>query len=150
MSGKVVLVVEDGTEYVDAFRRLAGADSRSPGLELVRAADVGRGAPRSRGPAGRRRLPRRRLRSDAAGEALWGPDCAPGRERSREHLANQQGFYLAAELAGLLAGVARVVIAYDFADEPGRLAALRERVPTLEGVEDGAPLSRVLARLTSV
>jgi len=40
VSGKVVLVVEDGTEYVDAFRLLAGADSRSPGLELVRAADA--------------------------------------------------------------------------------------------------------------
>jgi hypothetical protein len=147
VSGKVVLVVEDGTEYVDAFRLLAGADSRSPGLELVRAADVAEA---------RRTLEDRRIDGvfldvvfdRTPPEKLCG-DSNSTRERSPDHLANQQGFYLAAELAGLLAGVARVVIAYDFANEPGRLAALRERVPTLEGVEDGTPLSRVLARLAS-
>ncbi len=145
MNGKVILVVEDGTEYVEAFRRLAGADSRSPGLELVRAGDA---AEARRVLEGRRidgvfldvvfdRTPPEKLCGD------------PTQARSTEQLASQQGFYLAAELAGLLASVARVVIAYDFANEPGRLAALRERVPALEGVEDGAPLSRVLARLAS-
>ena len=40
MNEKVILVIEDGTEYIEAFRRLAGADSRSPSLELVRAGDA--------------------------------------------------------------------------------------------------------------
>jgi len=149
VSRKVVLVVEDGTEYVDAFRLLAGADSRSPGLELVRAADAAEA---------RCALEDRRIDGvfldvvfdRTPPEKLCGdPNASPTRARSPEHLANQQGFYLADELASLLAGVARVVIAYDFANEPGRLAALREKVPTLEGVEDGAPLSRVLERLAS-
>jgi len=146
---KVILVVEDGTEYVEAFRRLAGADSRSPGLELVRAGDAAEA---------RRVLEQRRIDGvfidvvfdRTPPEKLCGhADTSPRRARSTEQLASQQGFYLAAELAGLLASVARVVIAYDFANEPGRLAALRERVPALEGVEDGTPLSRVLARLVS-
>jgi hypothetical protein len=147
LSGKVVLVVEDGTEYVDAFRRLAGADSRSPSLELVRAGDASEA---------RRILEGRRIDGvfldvvfDRTPPEQLSGNPSLTRERSPEHLANQQGFYLAAELAGLLAGVARVVIAYDFANEPGRLAALRERVPALEGVEDGTPLSGVLARLVS-
>ena len=145
MNEKVILVVEDGTEYVEAFRRLAGADSRSPGLELVRAGDAAEA---------RRVLEERRIDGvfldvvfdRTPPEKLCGH---PTRARSPEQLASQQGFYLAAELAGLLASVARVVIAYDFANEPGRLAALRERVPSLEGVEDGTPLSRVLARLAA-
>jgi hypothetical protein len=69
--------------------------------------------------------------------------------RSPEQRARQQGFYLAAEIADALPAGCRVVIAYDFASEPGRLAALREKLPGLEGVQDGAPLSRVLGRLLS-
>jgi hypothetical protein len=42
-----------------------------------------------------------------------------------------------------------VVIAHDFTLEPERLEALRERVPALEGIVDGTPISRVLERLTA-
>jgi len=140
---KVILVVEDGTEYIEAFRRLAGADSRSPGLELVRAGDA---------DEARRVLEERRVDGvflDVVFDRTPREKLCGEPTRSPEHLASQQGFYLAAELAGLLASVACVVIAYDFANEPGRLAALRERLPSLEGVEDGTPLSRVLERLLS-
>jgi len=40
-----------------------------------------------------------------------------------------------------------VAIAWDFTAEPARLAALRETVPGLRGVPEGAPLSEVLASL---
>jgi len=42
-----------------------------------------------------------------------------------------------------------VVLAYDFSAEPGRLAALREKCATLSGIADGAPISAVLASLTT-
>lgn len=77
------------------------------------------------------------------------PKLSGDRTRSPEQRARQQGFYLVAELADAFPAGCRVVIAYDFAAEPGRLAALREKVPLLGGVEDGAPLSRVLERLVA-
>jgi CheY-like chemotaxis protein len=139
VSAKVLLVVEDGAEYADAFRRLMSPED----AELLRAGDAAEA---------------RRLLQTSGVDAVFldvvfdrtPPEklCGdPSRSRPAEHLARQQGFYLAAELASLLAPLARVVIAYDFAGEPGRLAALRERIPSLEGVEEGAPLSRVLERL---
>ena len=73
----------------------------------------------------------------------------PSRARPADQWARQQGFYIAAELADVFPDDCRVVIAYDFAAEPGRLAALRATLPSLEGVEEGAPLSRVLERLVS-
>lgn len=150
-----VLVVEDGNEYVEAFRRLAPV--RDGRVKLVRAGDLldARRALRSPGDFDAvffdvvfDRTPPERLCGDAA--ALLSR-FAGDASRVRAHLARQQGFYVAAELAAELAGRlpdgAPVVIAYDFTAEPGRLEALRERIPRLEGIDDGAPLSRVLARL---
>jgi CheY-like chemotaxis protein len=134
---KTLLVVEDGTEYVEAFRRLA----RGEEVELVRAAD----AEEARGVLARRRVDGIFLDvvfDRTPEERLCGDPARPAEQRAR-----QQGFYLAAELADALPASCRVVIAYDFAAEPGRLAALRRTLPSLEGVEDGAPLSRVLERL---
>jgi hypothetical protein len=136
---KALLVVEDGTEYVEAFRRLA----RGQDVELLCAGDAeeARGILSSRPVDGVfldvvfDRTPVHRLCGD--------PSRAP------EQRARQQGFYLAAELADAFRAHCRVVIAYDFAAEPGRLAALREKVPSLEGVEDRAPLSHVLERLVA-
>ena len=148
MTAKVILVVEDGTEYFEAIRRLA--DARD--VELLRAAN----AAEARAVLARRRVdgiffdvvfdrtPEDRLCGDRAGLLARFPGDAP---RVREHLQRQQGFYLADELASNLPAGARVVIAHDFAGEPGRLAALREKLPALEGVDEGAPLSRVLERL---
>jgi len=148
VSAKVILIVEDGTEYVEAFRRLAAARS----VELLRAAD----AIEARTILGGRRVdgvfldvvfdrtPEERLCGDReALRARFSGDAS----RVREHLERQQGFYLADELAASLPVGARVVIAHDFAGEPGRLESLRERLPALEGVDEGAPLSRVLERL---
>lgn len=148
MTAKVILVVEDGTEYIEAFRRLA--DERD--VELVRAGD----AAEARALLGGRRFdgvfldvvfdrtPEAKLCGDRdALRARFSGDAA----RVREHLERQQGFYLADALAASLPPGARVVIAHDFAGEPGRLAALREKLPALEGVDEGAPLSRVLERL---
>jgi hypothetical protein len=140
---RVVLVVEDGTEYAEAFRRLAGADPSREDVELVRAGDA---------DEARRILAERRVDGvflDVVFDRTPPEKLCGDAARGTEHLARQQGFYLAAELAALLPEGCRVVIAYDFTAEPGRLAALRERVPALEGVEEGAPLSRVLGRLIS-
>ena len=136
---KTLLVVEDGTEYFEAFRRL----SRGEEVDLVRAGD----AEEARGVLARRRVDAVFLDvvfDRTPEDRLCGDPARPAEQRAR-----QQGFYLAAELADVLPAGCRVVIAYDFAAEPGRLAALCEGLPSLEGVEDGAPLSRVLERLLS-
>jgi hypothetical protein len=133
---KTILVVEDGTEYVEAFRRLAGEDT-----ELVRAGDAGEA---------RRVLAERPVDAvflDVVFDRTPEEKLIGDRARGSERLASQQGFYLVGLLADRLPPGCRVVIAYDFASEPERLTALRKKVPALEGVEDGAPLSRVLARL---
>ena len=137
MRPKVLLVVEDGTEYSEAFRRLRPAS----GMEIVRASDA---------------VEARRVLEGSIVDGVFldvvfdrtPPEKLCGdRSRSAEQLARQQGFYLAAELADILPATARVVIAYDFRDETERLAALRRNVPALEGFEEGAPLSRILERL---
>lgn len=147
---RTVLVVEDGTEYTDAFRGLAASDS----VGLVRAGD---------GEEARRILAERRV------DALFldvvfdrtPPERLVGnledvirrfggdRQRAERHLAENQGFYLVNELAPQLPEGIPVVLAYDFSAEPERLAALRERCPQLSGITDGAPISAVLESLTT-
>ena len=160
---RTVLVIEDGTEYTDAFRNLgSGAtfgvsgritpkDAPDP-LELVRAADF---------EEARRVLAERAV--DAvfldvvfdriASEALVGDReglirrFGGDRRRAERHLAENQGFYLLNELAPLLPDGIPVVIAYDFSAEPERLAALRRRCAQLSGLADGTPISAVLESL---
>ena len=149
-ASRTVLVVEDGTEYTDAFRALAASDA----VELVRSGD---GADARRILAERRvdalfldvvfdRTPPERLVGSLE-EVIrrFGGD----RQRAERHLAENQGFYLVSELAPLLPDGVRVVLAYDFSAEPERLAALRERCAQLSGITDGAPISAVLESLTS-
>ena len=144
-----ILVVEDGTEYTDAFRNLAATP-----LELVRASDLEEAR---RVLAGRAvdavfldvvfdRTPPGKLTGDRD-ELIrrFGGD----RPRAERHLAENQGFYLLTELAPVLPTGIPVVLAYDFSAEPGRLAALREKCATLSGIADGAPISAVLASLTT-
>lgn len=145
---RTVLVVEDGTEYVDAMRSLA---SRDP-VELVRAADVHEAR---RTIADRRvdavfldvvfdRTPPEKLAGDLEAQIRrFGGD----RSRAERHLAENQGFYVLNELAGVLPATTPVVIAYDFSVEPDRLAALRRAHPNLSGLPDGKPISEVLGRL---
>jgi hypothetical protein len=134
---KVLLVIEDGVEYTEAFRRLGAASE----LEILRASDA----------AEARRVLETKVVDAVFLDVVFDrtpPEKLCGdRTRATEQLARQQGFYLAAELADLLPSTARVVIAYDFEAEPERLAALREKVPALDGFEEGAPLSRILERL---
>ena len=144
-----ILVVEDGTEYTDAFRNLAATP-----LELLRASDL---------EEARRVLAGRAV--DAVFLDVVFDRTAPGklagdreelirrfggdRPRAERHLAENQGFYLLAELAPVLPTGIPVVLAYDFSAEPGRLAALREKCATLSGIADGAPISAVLTSLTT-
>ena len=148
---RTVLVVEDGTEYTDAFRSLVANDSRDS-LDLLRAGD---------GEEARRILTERRV--DAVfldvvfdrtpSERLLGNledlirRFGGDRRRAERHLAENQGFYLFNELAPLLPASVPVVLAYDFSLEPERLAALRRTRERLAGITDGTPVSRVLDSL---
>jgi CheY-like chemotaxis protein len=145
---RTILVVEDGTEYMDAIRSLAPTDA----VELVRAEDL---------DEARRALAERRI--DAvfldvvfdriAAEKLAGDwesllhRYGGDRRRAERHLAENQGFYLLNELAPHFPEGIPVVIAYDFSAEPERLAALRRRCPQLSGLPDGTPISAVLEGL---
>jgi hypothetical protein len=150
---RTILVVEDGTEYTDAFRSLGASDSNDS-LEFLRAGDGGE----ARRILSERRVdalfldvvfdrtPPNRLLGDL--EAVirrFGGD----RRRAERHLAENQGFYLVTELAPLLPEGIPVALAYDFSAEPERLSTLRERCAQLSGIADGAPISAVLESLTS-
>lgn len=150
MTAPVVLVVEDGTEYTEAFRRLSG--DVGP-VELVRASDAGEARALL---AARRvdalfldvvfdRTPPERLVGD---RDVLGRRFAGDGARVLEHLALQQGFYLLAELAPSIPAGAPVLLAHDFSSEPGRLASLRAAVPGLDGVLESATTTQILRRLT--
>jgi hypothetical protein len=130
---KVLLVIEDGREYVDAFIRLALA---SRDVELLAATDAA---------AARRLLAEHRV----DGVFLDVDFSRTPEERLLPGGARDQGFRIANALAPLFQPGVPVVIAHDFTLEPERLEALRERVPALEGIVDGTPISRVLERLTA-
>jgi hypothetical protein len=151
-TSRTILVVEDGTEYTDAFGGLVpdGAES----VELVRAADLeeARAVLSERGVGAVfldvvfDRTPADRLAGDLAEQVRrFGGD----RTRAERHLAENQGFYLLDVLAPLLEAERPVVIAYDFSAEPERLAALRAKHANLSGVADGTPISEVFGALTS-
>ena len=150
MSPRRLLVVEDGAEYSDAFRRLAAVGTEAP--RMLRAGDAAEA---------------RRLLSEQAVDAVFvdmvfdrtPPERLSGdldalvgryggdRRRAQEHLARNQGFYVLNELAPLLQPSVRIVLAWDFSSEPGRLEALRERLPGLTGLPEGTPITRVLETL---
>lgn len=141
-----VLVVEDGTEYVEGFERLAAA--RGLGVAFSRASDLGsaRAALASASPDALfldvvfDRTPGESLAGDVeALVARFGGD----RARAVRHLATHQGFYVLDALVPILPRIP-VVLAYDFAAEPRRLEALRRRVPVLGGLPDGTSLSAAL------
>jgi DNA-binding NarL/FixJ family response regulator len=146
---RVILIIEDGTEYLDAFRRLA--DAAEP-VEWLHAADAGQ----ARDVLARRRVDAvfldvvfdrtapERLAGGGAGLDARFPGDPAGR---LGHLARQQGFYVLRELAASLPRGSRVVLAHDFTDEPARLAALREAVPRLEGVAESATATEILRLL---
>ena len=147
---RTILVVEDGSEYSDAFHRLVAPDS----VEVVRA---GNRAEAERVLAERRvdalfldvvfdRTETERLAGDL--DALVGR-FGGDRRRAEQHLVENQGFYLFRELAPLLPAGTPVVIAYDFSEEPERLTALRVAHARLSGVADGTPISAVFDELTS-
>jgi hypothetical protein len=120
-----ILVVEDGTEYVDAFRRLA---PQGAAVEWLHAPDAATA---------------RRLLAEHAVEAIFldvvfdrtPPEALAGdrealiarfsgdRERALTHLTDNQGFYVAADLASAIPPGARVLLAYDFSGDPDLSAA---------------------------
>jgi hypothetical protein len=140
-----LLVVEDGTEYTEAFTRL------DPEAEVIRAASL---------PAARAalasgvdalfldvlfdRVPEEDLAGDLpAVVARFGGD----RARAVRHLQENQGFYLLDALADAIPPHLPVLLSWDFASEPGRLESLRRKVPALRGLPDGSSLSQALALL---
>jgi len=134
-----VLIVEDGTEYRDAFRRLSpeGADGSVEWLHAPNAA------------AALRLLDRHRVDAvflDVVFDRTP-PEDLIGPAEHRASLAERQGFYVAAAIAPALPSGVPVLLAYDFTDDPGRLAALRRTIPALEGVEEGESASRLVERL---
>ena len=143
---RLLLVIEDGTEYTEALARLAGRDESAP--ELVRAGNL---------TEARERLSERRPDAvlvdvvfDRVPEALLAGDIGVliarfggDRTRASRHLAESQGFYILDALADELKGVP-VVLAYDFGAEPRRLEALRRRLPRLSGLPEGASISQAL------
>jgi hypothetical protein len=146
---RVVLIVEDGTEYRDAFRRLSPEGAV---VEWLHAPDAA---------AARRLLAEREVDAvfldvvfdRTAPEALVGDRealaarFAGDRSRALAHLAANQGFYVAADLVPVLPRGVLVLLAYDFTSDPERLEALRRMLPGLEGVEEGASASRLVRRL---
>ncbi len=144
-----VLVIEDGLEYGEAFARLSkGSD---PPVEIVRLSrlEEARGVLK----AGRIAAVFVDVVFDRVpGEELAGPlpdlvaRFGGDRPRAVRHLAENQGFYLLDALAPELRDIP-VVLAWDFSAEPGRLAALRERIPRLSGLPDGASAGEALALL---
>jgi hypothetical protein len=146
---RVVLIVEDGTEYLDAFRRLSPesaavdwlhASDAASALRLLAERDVDAvflDVVFDRTPADALVGDRESLAARFAGD----------RERALAHLAANQGFYLVAALAPAIPRGVPVLLAYDFADDPARLAALREKLPALEGVGEGSSASRLVHRL---
>ena len=149
MTAARVLVVEDGREYVDGFTRLA--EARGAEAAFVRAGSLAE----ARRALGEGRPDAvfldvvfdRTPEADLAGDldalvARHGGD----RAAAVRHLATHQGFYVLDALADALEGV-RVVLAYDFTGEEKRLASLRERIPGLSGLPDGASLGAALEDL---
>ncbi len=137
MTRRVVLVVEDGTEYVDAFRRFAGENAD---IELLHSTDAA---------AARALLAVREVDAiflDVVFDRTPPEKLVGDRARGLEHLQRNQGFYVLAELAPLLPPQCPVLLAHDFSNQAARLAALREGVPGLEGVASSA-VSKILERL---
>ena len=154
MSARSILVIEDGAEYTEAFRRLAMARVEGAPPELVRAGDAAeaRQVLTQRGQTITAvfvdmvfdRTPPERLAGDLPElVARYGGD----RRRAEQHLARNQGFYVLNDLKPLLAPPQRIVLAFDFSSEPDRLAALRERFPNLTGLPENTPISRALEML---
>ncbi|HQQ79014.1 MAG TPA: response regulator [Thermoanaerobaculia bacterium] len=149
MTAARILVVEDGREYVEGFARLAAAKGSDPAFVHARSLAEAREALREGRPDAVfldvvfDRTPEAELAGDLDTlVARYGGD----RARAVRHLATHQGFYILDALADALAGV-RVVLAYDFTGEEKRLASLRERVPALSGLPDGASLGTALEDL---
>ena len=149
MTLRTILVVEDGTEYVDAFRQLAPEGAEAEWLHAPDAAAARRLLARHEVGAVFLdvvfdRTPPEALAGDLEGlVARFSGD----RARALAYLGENQGFYVAAELAPAIPPGVRVLLAYDFTADPARLAALRETLPGLEGVEEGTSASRLVRRL---
>ena len=149
MTAARILVVEDGREYVDGFARLAAAKGADAAFVRTGSLAEAREALRQGKPDAVfldvvfDRTPEAELAGDLdALVARYGGD----RACAVHHLATHQGFYVLDALADALAGI-RVVLAYDFTGEEKRLASLRERVPALSGLPDGASLGTALEDL---
>ncbi len=136
-AGGLILVVEDGDEYLDNLSRLL------PDWRLVQAHDAADALSilaRER-PAlvcldmRFDRLERGRLVGDVGEvQGAHGLD----EERAWRHLAQHQGLYILAALRQAGHGELPVVLFYDFSAEPRRFANLRRTYPGLRWLPDAA------------
>lgn len=149
MSKRTVLVIEDGTEYIEAFRRLALPDSAIALLPAGNAAAARQLLSERRADAlfldvVFDRTPVEDLAGDLEQVALR---FCGDRDAALDHMAHNQGFYIADALAPLLSPGVLVLLAHDFSSEPARLAALREKLPGLEGITGTMSVSEILKKL---
>jgi DNA-binding NtrC family response regulator len=138
MSRRVVLVVEDGSEYRDAFRRLAPEGEQ---VEWLHAPDA---------RTARELLSSRPVDAvfiDLVFDRTPVEALAGDRSRPLEHRVRNQGFYVLDAVAPAIPAASPVLIAYDFASQPARLEALRRVCPRLEGVPESSGAAAILARL---
>ena len=142
-----ILVIEDGAEYCDAFRRLAGGRARIVRAGSARAA---RAIFAGETVAGvfvdvvfDRALP-----EDLSGDlASLTSRCGGDAERAAKSRVEDQGFFILEDLKELLAGSVPVMLGYDFTHEPERLEELRETFPRLLGAPDPPTASKLLHTL---
>jgi len=149
---RTVLVIEDGTEYIEAFHRLAAPESDMEFLRAGCAAEARRALTEGRPDAVFLdvvfdRTPVEELAGDL--EELTAR-FSGDRAAALDHVVRNQGFYVADALAPLVPSGVLVLLAYDFSAEPARLAALREKLPGLEGIRDGTAISELLEKLAGV
>ena len=146
----LVLVIEDGYEYTEAFQRLGSGGGAEPKLRRAGDAEQAREVLAAEAVDAVfvdmvfDRIPPERLAGDLGELVLrFGGD----RRRAEDHLARNQGFYILDALAPLLAPAKRLILAWDFGAEPDRLEALRERFPNLSDLPEGTPITTVFQSL---
>ena len=149
LSGRRVLVVEDGDEYYDSLSRFV------PGPTYLRAHDAAAALEAlGEGPVDLiyldmrfDRIPRSHLIGDhaAAARAHNGDP-----KRGWRYLQNHQGLYILHALSEAGFGDVPTVLSHDFAREPARWRALSARYPRLAWLTDTATADQIRRAMRTV
>lgn len=143
---KIVLIVEDGDEYLENLSRFAPgprylqAHGGAEALRLLAAHDVALIYLDMRFD----RIPERDLLGDRASvERSHGGDAA----RALRYLARNQGLFILHALREAGHGALPVILAYDFSGEPRRFEHLLSQHPALTWVPDAITPDEIRARI---